>query len=200
MIKKISYTLLLLLLFNQKTHAKSAQEAENFIENIGNELILFGSNAEKDLEETRQDMIEILKPAIDFNFISKFLMKNYYHQLRVKKKKLLKLAIDDFVVTSYSKKFNGYKGEEFKVNSTKGKNPYYEVSVIINAKEIKNINISFRLRYDKNINKFKVFDLIIEGISILQAQKKAFESRIDVIGIDEFILELEEKTLEMQGL
>jgi phospholipid transport system substrate-binding protein len=200
MIKKISYILLVLFLLNHKVWAKSSIKAEKFVEKIGNDLINIGLNEEKSLEEARQEMVKILAPIIDFDFILKFVVKNYYHQLKAKQKNRLKLAIHDFFINAYSKKFNGYKGEKFIINGSKGKNPYYEVAIIVNSQKVSGINVAFRLRHDKGSGKFKVFDLIVEGISLLQAQKKSFEARINIVGIEDFILELEERILEIQKL
>lgn len=197
MIKKVTYIILILMFFSSKVCAKSPEEAEKFVNEVGNNLIEIVSNEDKDLDEIRQDMIDLVEPIIDSHFISKFLTRKYYHKIKTSNKKRLKLAIHNFFVISYSKKFNGYQGEQFTINNTKGSKSYYEVDVIMDTKEIKNINIAFRLRYDQKNKKFQVFDLIVEGISLLQAQKKAFESRIDAIGIEQYILELEKKTLEI---
>jgi len=200
MTKNIFKVILLIFIFSPICKAEPNIQAEKFVENLANKLIEVSSvGNQKNIKDLRYEMTKTLKPHIDFHFITKFIIKDYYHKLKAKNKNRLEIAIKDFFIAAYSSKFNGYKGEKFKINGSKGSGSYYEVGVTIDSAEIKNIKLSFRLRYNKRNNKFKVFDLILEEVSLLQAQKKAFDSRVNTVGVDDFIIELEEKIAEINN-
>ena len=200
MIRKIPYLFFLIIFSFLPIHTSWAkkdlykQQAKEFIQKLGDNAIIITSNKEKTLDELRIEMVKFLRPVIDFDFISKFVVKNKYHSMSAKQRKLFKKSYHRFASNAYAQKFKGYNGEIFNITDAKGKFPYYEIATAVDTKKIKNINIALRVRYNKKAKSFKLFDIIFEGISLLQTQRKTFESRINEVGIEEFITELDRKS------
>lgn len=52
------------------------------------------------------------------------------------------------------------------------------------------INVTFKMRMNKKSGEWKVFDMTVEGISLLSSKKLEIEKRISKHGIDQVSLEL----------
>ncbi len=102
-------------------------------------------------------------------------------------------------MVSYAPKFNGYSGEKYKVLSTKeiANNKYVS---IITITTINNVNIELELLIIRKDFKYKLVDLIAEGISFAGAKREEFAGIISNNGFTKFLKILEKKIEELEKI
>jgi phospholipid transport system substrate-binding protein len=67
------------------------------------------------------------------------------------------------------------------------------VRVLIKDKDAPDIKVAFKVRKNKKTNKWKAYDMIAEGISLLSSKQSELESVVRQKGIDTVIELLREK-------
>ena len=132
----------------------------------------------------------------DIPSISRFVLGKYWKQASLDQKKIFIKAFRNYVVKSYSSRFNEYSGEKLKlVNYENEKNPkIFLVHTILERQDAPVIKVDWRI--GKKKDRFVILDIIIEGISLAITQRSEFVSVIDQNegNIDQLISMLEEKS------
>lgn len=176
--KKIIFILLLL------TNISLAQEMDptTFIKNIINE------SKPALIKENKIYLEKTMSKYIDFNEIALWVAgKNIWKDATQEQKKKFIKELKHLLLKTYSKTIYHYVDSdvEFITNKTSKINNEYENRIQISSimkKNNKNITITYRLI--KNKDSWLVFDVIIEGISILKSLKTQYSEIIRKNGID----------------
>ena len=132
----------------------------------------------------------------DVPSISRFVLGKYWKQASLDQKKNFIKAFRNYVVKTYSSRFNEYSGEKLKfVNYENEKNPkIFLVHTILERQDAPVIKVDWRI--GKKKDRFVILDIIIEGISLAITQRSEFVSVIDQNegSIDRLISILKERT------
>ena len=132
----------------------------------------------------------------DVPSISRFVLGKYWKQASLDQKKKFIKAFRNYVVKTYSSRFNEYSGEKLKlVNYENEKNPkIFLVHTILERQDAPVIKVDWRI--GKKKDRFVILDIIIEGISLAITQRSEFVSVIDQNegSIDQLISLLKERT------
>ena len=132
----------------------------------------------------------------DVPSISRFVLGKYWKQASLDQKKNFIKAFRNYVVKTYSSRFNEYSGEKLKlVNYENEKNPkIFLVHTILEREDAPVIKVDWRI--GKKKDRFVILDIIIEGISLAITQRSEFVSVIDQNegSIDQLISLLKERT------
>lgn len=143
-------------------------------------------------EVLRHIVKEELMPFVDTKYItSKILSRNIKSLDKTEKIRFLK-AIERNLLFTYSNMMSLYKGHQFKLfpGALSKSGRFYTAKLLVLEKN-KNIEITFKLRKAKNSNKWKIYDAIVEGVSLVESKKAEFQSQINKAGVANFLLELE---------
>ena len=132
----------------------------------------------------------------DIPSIARFVLGKYWKQASLDQKKNFIKAFRNYVVKTYSSRFNEYSGEKLKlVNYENEKNPkIFLVHTILEREDAPVIKVDWRI--GKKKDRFVILDIIIEGISLAITQRSEFVSVIDQNegSIDQLISLLKERT------
>ena len=139
---------------------------------------------------------ELFDKNFDVPSISRFVLGKYWKQASLDQKKNFIKAFRNYVVKTYSSRFNEYSGEKLKlVNYENEKNPkIFLVHTILERQDAPVIKVDWRI--GKKKDRFVILDIIIEGISLAITQRSEFVSVIDQNegSIDQLISLLKERT------
>ena len=132
----------------------------------------------------------------DIPSISRFVLGKYWKQASLDQKKNFIKAFRNYVVKTYSSRFNEYSGEKLKlIDFENQSNPkIFLVHTILEREDEPVIKVDWRI--GKKKDRFVILDIIIEGISLAITQRSEFVSVIDQNegNIDQLISLLKEKT------
>lgn len=162
---------------------KVAQGAQNFVDTMGQRALEFLANEDLSKDQKTKEFRKLLKNSFDMKTIGRFALGRYWRtSTKAQQQEYLKL-FENMVVDVYSKRFDDYKGQGFEVSAARsdGKKDTIVQSFII-PNQGQKIKVDWRVRY-KN-NKYKVVDVIIEGVSMSVTQRSDFSSIIQRGGGD----------------
>lgn len=128
---------------------------------------------------------EELMPYIDYRYAAlKVIGKNYKKTTKAERAAFVP-AFRDYLITSYAQVFTLYNHQ--KVKFFPGKDFQKKRNIPVNVQIIEPgrdpINISFRVRKDKKTKQWKAYDMVAEGISLLDSKRAEFASLIRQKGL-----------------
>ena len=112
----------------------------------------------------------------DLKGVGKWVVGRYWRRITKSERVKYLDLFEDFVVATYSKRFRGYTKAKLQINETKTKNNSAFVGSQINRESSKPIKIIWRVKLSNG--KYKIIDIIIEGVSWIQTQRSEFVSVI----------------------
>ena len=146
--------------------------------------------------EKEEQFGELFDTNFDVPSISRFVLGKYWKQASLDQKKKFITAFRNYIVKTYSSRFNEYSGETLQlVNFENESNPkIFLVHTVLEREDAPMIKVDWRIGRKKD--KFVILDIIIEGISLAITQRSEFVSVIDQNegSIDQLIRLLKEKT------
>ncbi|HIH2762879.1 MAG TPA: Tgt2/MlaC family protein [Candidatus Azoamicus sp.] len=166
-------------------HSKEIKPID-FIQNIINEC------KPALIKENNFFLEETMEKYIDFNEIATWIAgKNIWKDSSINKKECFINELKKLMLKTYSKTIYYYVDADVEFITPKSKkidenthNSRIQISSIM-KKNNKNVTIMYRLI--KNNDSWLVFDVIIEGISILKSLKTQYSEIIRLQGLDEAI-------------
>ena len=139
---------------------------------------------------------ELFDKNFDIPSISRFVLGKYWKQASLDQKKNFIKAFRNYIVKTYSSRFNEYSGEQLTLlNFENASNPkIFIVHTALEREDAPPIIVDWRI--GKKKKGFVILDIIIEGISLAVTQRSEFVSVIDQNdgSIDQLISILKEKS------
>ena len=187
--KNLLVAVICLLLFYQSAAADDKKTVEKLLKN--NLDAVFTVLQKKDLkqQEKNKEIIDIVTPMFDFGLMAKLsLGKKYWPGLsQLKKERFTELFIKR-LKASYLRNFTLYTDEKV----------FYEPPIQVKKKihaptylVSKDKKISILYKFYKTENNWKIYDLEIQGVSIIRSYRSQFSSVLESGTVDELLLELE---------
>jgi phospholipid transport system substrate-binding protein len=197
--KKIIFAVVILLFSTNLSFADDSKDVEAFVNDLGNKIIKIASNKTYNLNQKRDQLIKLVDGVIDADWISKFVLGKNYRTATPEQKDKFKKLYREFMINTYSPKFTGYNGEKFSITSVNSDNNYYTAKCIFYPKDAPNINLDFRVRKAQDNSSYMIFDIVAEGVSLIETQRSEFASVISQDGMDKFLVDLEERTKKLKA-
>ena len=139
---------------------------------------------------------QLFDKNFDVPSISRFVLGKYWKQASIDQKKKFIKTFRNYVVKTYSSRFNEYSGEQLQLLNTENEsNPnIFLVHTALERQDAPIIKVDWRI--GKKKDRFVILDIIIEGISLAITQRSEFVSVIDQNegNIDQLISLLKEKS------
>jgi len=188
--KNLLVTVLGLLLFSQSVAADGKSEVEELLKN--NLDAVFTVLQKKGLEQQakNQEIVEIVTPMFDFELMARLsLGKKHWPGLSQDKKERFTELFIQRLKASYLKNFTLYTDEKI----------FYEPSVQVKKKIhaptyliSKDKKISILYKFYKAGNDWKIYDLEIQGVSIIRSYRSQFSRILESGTVDDLLLKLED--------
>ncbi|MCE3255568.1 MAG: toluene tolerance protein [Rickettsiaceae bacterium] len=194
--KKILSSVLVCLFFANPSFADDIKDVEKFVNDFGNKIIDTAGNSKLSVNQRRDRLVAIIEPVVDTDWIAKFVLGRHYRTATGEQKDQFKKLYREFMINTYSPKFNGYSGEKFSITSVTSDGNYYTAKCLFFPKnDAPTVNVDFRVRKntEKAEPKFLVFDIVAEGVSLIETQRSEFGSVITKSGLDGFMKDLQER-------
>ncbi|PCI55612.1 MAG: toluene tolerance protein [Alphaproteobacteria bacterium] len=129
-------------------------------------------------EQRDKNFRKLLHNNFDMKTIARFSLGRYWKVSSKAERKEYLILFENMIINVYSKRFSDYNGQVVKVSTARltGKADALVSSSIVPENGPK-IDVDWRVRKKKN-GKFKVIDIIVEGVSMSLTQRSDFASVI----------------------
>lgn len=141
---------------------------------------------------------EELMPYVDNIYASKKVLGRYFKDTSSEQRQAFYQAFTDYIVATYARAFTQYDESKHEVEFVNPKNVSPDDRAVrVETRVIEQgrppIRLDFAVRYDSESETWKAYDLIVEGVSLLQSKQSEISSVIRVRGIDNTIALLKDK-------
>lgn len=176
--------------------AASAGDAKIYVETLGNNALAIISNAKLGKPQKQARLDRLFSDSVDIPWIGRFVMGRFWRQASEAQKSAYLKEYQKFLIKHYTSRFADYTGGTFTVTSVRDDgDDEFTVSMQLQAdKKSEPVLVDYRLRAAGS--SFKIFDVIVEGVSLITTQRDEFSSVITQHDIDYLITQLRKKALE----
>ncbi|PCI64423.1 MAG: hypothetical protein COB38_12685 [Gammaproteobacteria bacterium] len=195
--------LITLLSFSFYSNAQTAS-ADNinpsiYLSGVANQLLAEVKKNQKELISNTKLAETLVRnnllPAIDSEGFAKRTIgsKNWKSATPEQQKRFVKAFID-LVINSYAKGLSLYKGQTFKFSEPRMSKSGNSAQVRSSMEQSGSTPIVIDYKLSNKTGSWKIYDLTVEGISMLKSYKSQFRPSLAKLGMEKFILDLESKT------
>ena len=148
------------------------------------------SQLEQDDEYLISKMNEIVIPKLDIELMSRIVLgKNHWNNISISEKSDFMDAFKNLMVRTYMKSLTAFEGEKIKflpyIQGKRDDVAKVKSIYLLNEGELP---VSYRLK--KTDSKWKVYDIIIDGVSLLRNYRSDFKAHVTKKGISSLINQL----------
>jgi phospholipid transport system substrate-binding protein len=197
MIRRFASVIVLLVtcLGSYTATAAITDDASKYIQNLGDQALGVISNPKFGPNDKQKALEKMFSNSVDFPWVGRFVMGHFWREASEEQKSRYLQEYQKFLVLHYTSRFTQYTSGTFKVTSSRddGDNEC-TVSMELKSDEpnAEPVLVDYRVR--KEDGGFKIFDVIVEGVSLITTQRSEFASVITNNGIDYLINKLAEKS------
>ena len=150
--------------------------AEQFITSLADDAISSLTSKTLTEKERQQKFRKLLNSYFDINGIGKWALGRYWRKTSKSERLEYLVLFENLIINTYANRFSQYTKEKLPVKSSSRRGKFALVKSQINGGKEKPIRIEWRvISPDGN---YKVFDIIVEGVSLLRTQRSEFSSVI----------------------
>lgn len=188
----ITFLIMNFTIFNSYATEEELKETKSFVNNIVTSALSILQSDINNEQEKETKLRNLFIDTVDIDWIGRFVLGRYYHSSTSEQKEKYHKLYKSFLLNSYIPSFRKYTSEQVKIlNVYPSSNTEFIVQTeITKALAERNIKIDYRIR-KINKHKYKIFDIIGEGVSLIATQRSEFNSIITNKGIDYLIAQLE---------
>ena len=149
----------------------------------------------QDPEMLRTIMEEELVPHIDYKYAAFMVLGKHFKSVPTEKMGEYISVFRQYLITTYAVAMGYYDNQEviFEPESNFEDQKSVTVRAVVQDPERPEIKIAFKVRKDSKTNEWKAYDMVAEGISMLNSKRSEFESILRQEGIDSVIALMRDK-------
>lgn len=192
-----TFTILLVatgLLAAAPVHA-AGDEAGKYVQDIGNQALAVIRNNALNKSQKQAKLETVFSNAVDFQWVGRFVMGRFWKQATEEQKNQYLAQYQKFLLLNYTSRFASHTSGIFKVTSSRDDGDgEFTVSTQMQAGDSNGDPVLVDYRIRQMAGSYKIFDVIVEGVSLLTTQRSEFASVITDKGIDYLIKQLADKS------
>ena len=180
----------------ERAHAASADDAGKYVESLAKQTLSTISDKGRSKEQKSALLQKLFSNNVDIPWVGRFVMGRFWRTASDSQKKQYLAEYQKFLIQHYTDRFTDYTSGSFKVTGSKDDgDSEYTVSMVIQASEAGSdpINVDYKVRKDGN--SYKIFDVIVEGVSMITTQRSEFASVLNQHDVDFLIAQLQSKSI-----
>jgi phospholipid transport system substrate-binding protein len=162
-----------------KASEQDLEKYNEFVNHLGNEIIKILVDQGSPLEKRKEKFRAVLKENFDIAAIGKFVLARYWKPLTAEQKQEYLKLFEDAIVENYAAQFDNYANEQLKVTNSRLEDDGGAVvqGQIVRPSGGAPLNVDFKVFNTKKAG-LKVFDIIINGVSMSITQRSLYTSTI----------------------
>lgn len=199
--KLLTTILLCFICLAAHAYQNAESDVKDFVNNVTSNVMNLVKSHEND-EEKGKKLTDIFTETMDIDWIGKFVLGQYWRTLSTDEKIDYLTTYRRYLIATYVPLFKKYNNQILVIKNVTptGNEPniqYIITTEIDSPNKSTTYKVEYRLRYIDG--KFKVVDIIGEGVSLLATQRSEFSSIINNGGYKQLKKELETKASNPQS-
>ncbi len=164
----------------------SSAKPDQFIQGLADKAISVLSDKRGTFDDREKRLRTVLRDDFAMKKIGRFAVGKHWRAMSIEQKRQYHELFEEWILKTYSIRLGGYSGETVNVIKTiKAGATDVFVRTRIDSRKRNSLMIDWRVRRVKN--RFKIIDVVVEGVSMLVTQKAEFGAVIRERGVDGLI-------------
>ncbi len=192
----VSAWLLLWLVLPMASARADVAGAKAFVDSMSGRVVEVLRRDAGDKPAIRKALFNVLHDAVDVQWVSLFVLGKYRRQVDEAALKHYQELYAPFMVYTYANRFAEYSGEQPLTKDASETKPgeYLVKTHIVRPDNPQPVLVDYRVRQEGG--QYKIYDVVIEGVSMLNSQRQEFGSVISRKGFD-YLVEVLDKRVKM---
>jgi phospholipid transport system substrate-binding protein len=148
-------------------------------------------------EAKRKQLREVIYPKFDFTEMARRSLGSHWQRRSPQEQQEFVRLFTDLMENSYMSNLEGYRGEKVIIGNEKQDKEYAEVDTKIVTKKGEEVAVNYKLR--QTSNEWKIYDVVIENISLVNNYRSQFNRVIAQSSYDELFRKMKDKQFEAVG-
>jgi phospholipid transport system substrate-binding protein len=189
--KKISALIVSLLMLGAvPAHADEAG-AKAFVDSVGSQVLaVLKDGGSKEAQKGK--LLALVDSNVDIDFVAKFVLGKWWRTATEDQRQAYLEAYRPFLKNNYVAKLTRYSGQTFKLGTVRADSSG-NYSVPMTIVDPQGANVIMMYRVAQNGNNYRIADIVVEGVSLINTQRQEFNSIASGKGIDYLIDALKKK-------
>lgn len=165
------------------------QAAEKYVSRLGDQALSVITDKALAKPQKQAKLEKIFADNVDIAWVAKFVMGRYWRSATDAQKTRYVAEYKKFLLKHYTSRFSDYSSGSFTITGSKPGEGDGETTVSMQMqsgdKGAEPVLVDYRLRKDGS--GYRIFDVIVEGVSMITTQRAEFASVLGQDGIDALI-------------
>ena len=161
----------------------TADDAAHFINQLGNQAITTLRAADLTLDQRESRFRSLLNRGFDLNFIGRFVLGRYLRVATADQKSDYITLYGEYLLQTYTARLGGYTDDSFTVT---GARQASEKDVVVSTTLVRPSGLEIAADWRVRVldGKFRIIDVMVEGISMAVTQRSEFAAVVQRDGIE----------------
>jgi phospholipid transport system substrate-binding protein len=178
-------------------HAATPDDAKAYASGIGDKVLTVMNDNKLSNPQKLAQLENLFVDVVDVDWVGRFVLGRHWRSATDAQKAAYLPAYRDFLIKHYTSRFAEYSGETFTIEQAEQRREG-EFRVRMNIQRPRGqepVIVDYMLR--EKSGAFKVFDIVVEGVSLINTQRSEFGSAVERGGLDKLIEALKRKTASL---
>lgn len=172
--------------------ASSADEAKNFVDDVGKKVLAVVDSKEGDAAK-KQKLQGMFEQYVDIPWMGRFVLGHAWQEATADQRQQYLKAYRSYLLARYTTNFANYNGSQYTITGARDEgNGEFTVNMKIKTPQQSQDTLA-GYRLASNNGQFKIHDIIIEGVSLITTQRSEFASVVSREGMAGLIKDIENK-------
>jgi phospholipid transport system substrate-binding protein len=175
-------------------HAEDTKEVTEFANNLGNQAIAIITNKSLAEDARRTQLEALFVKNVDIDWIGKFVLGRYFRDTTDDQKKQYLTNYRTFLIKHYTSNLTEFTDANFEViKVAPAETGGDTVTMRLKRPNAEDTIVDYTVRKEDD-GSLKVYDIIVEGVSMITTQRSEFGSVVSQKGMDYLIAQLAERS------
>ncbi|MDA0840383.1 MAG: ABC transporter substrate-binding protein [Planctomycetota bacterium] len=172
-------------------------EPTDQIRNTTESILAIISKRPQKSPERKQKIREAVDERFDWEEMARRSLARHWQGRSTEEKKEFVQIYGDMLFHTYLKRLEGYSGEKVTYTGENLKGDFVSVSIKVSGAKGQEIPVEYRMRLKEGA--WRVYDVMIEGISLVANYREQFDQILGKNSFDELIKRLDAKLKELKA-
>lgn len=183
-------------LFAAPVSGASANEegAKAFASKLADTALAILQDSDLSASGKQNKLEQLFSGSVDLDWVAKFVLGKHWREASPEQQKAYMANYKTFVIRNFTGKLTDYSNQQYQIKQSRpdGEKGEYLLTFEIQSPNEPPVYMDYRVR-EKNGN-YQIFDIIIEGVSLIATQRSEFNAVVERKGLDHLIVALEQKS------
>jgi phospholipid transport system substrate-binding protein len=173
--------------------------ARQFVEDMAQRVVNVLENKASDLAQKDAELKQIFEGNIAIDWVGRFVLGRHWRTASEPQKQAYLASYKAFIINSYVNRLKEYSGEKFNILQGRdiGEGQYMLNTEILRPGNQPNVLVDYKIRDEDG--RYMIYDIVVEGVSLISTQRSEFDSVVSRKGLDFLIEQLAAKAQANAG-